>query len=95
MSETKSILVSTVRGNTGTVWLVLTVLTAGSFWLGVEHALGTTRASLSLILVIAFVKAWFVARYFMEMRHAPIALRAVTDGWFLITATVVIGMFLA
>ena len=77
------------------VWAFLVLLTVGSFWLGVDHGLGTARAALTPILVIALVKVWLVGRYFMELRHAPPWLRNVVDGWLAITAAVVVGMYVA
>lgn len=77
------------------VWALLVLLTGSSFWLGADHGLGTARAALSLVLVVAFIKAWFVAHYFMELRHSPPALRRIVDGWLVITGGVVLGLYVA
>jgi caa(3)-type oxidase subunit IV len=74
------------------VWVLLIALTASSFWLGVDHALGTGPLALSVVLVIAAIKAWLVERYFMGLRDAPRSLRVIVDGWLVVTAAVVIGM---
>ena len=57
------------------VWLALMALTALSLAVGGAH--GTTV----LVLAVAFVKVRFIGMYFMELRHAPLALRLLFDGW--------------
>jgi hypothetical protein len=86
---------SIVRAPAVKVWAALVLLTCGSFWLGVDHGLGTARGALAVILVIALGKAWLVGRYFMELRHAPRWLQGVVDTWLLVTGGVVIGMYVA
>ncbi|MEQ9566933.1 cytochrome C oxidase subunit IV family protein [Marinobacter salarius] len=61
------------------------------------HGVGfdsVTYASIG-ILVISFIKVRFVMREFMEVRHAPIVLRLVTDGWLLVICSVLIALYLS
>lgn len=84
-----------LRENTVTfVWLLLTLITCFSWMLGtgqikaglVSHA----EASLGII-VLAFFKVRLVILHFMEVRTAPLVLRAVCELWIaLVCATVVI-----
>jgi hypothetical protein len=63
------------------VWFLLVVATAASWGMG--HGLGfqdTRQASLAVILT-AFVKVRFVILDFMEMRHAPVWMRLVSETW--------------
>lgn len=66
------------------VWLVLMVATALSWRMAATPA-GVTPQSdgwaATAILLIALFKVWLVIRHFMEVRHAPPALRRICDAW--------------
>ena len=85
-------LTSLLRHRISLVWLALILATLTSWLLGVGHQLPTTYASIAIIL-IAFAKVHFVGRYFMELRHAPAPLQAAFDGWTVIVAVVLIGLY--
>ena len=74
------------RSNT-LVWLLLLGLTLLSFGLGERHL---TAAAL---FSVAAVKAWFVVRHFMELRHAAAVWTLATGAT--IAAFVVLGLVLA
>ena len=76
------------------VGAVLAALTAGSYVLGIEHLLGFSHVALAVVLVIAFVKVWLVTRYFMDIRHSPRWLSIVVNGWTILSAGVVIGLYI-
>jgi hypothetical protein len=69
------------------VWLLLLALTAFSWWLGGDGPRGggwlahRPRTAGVVILVLAFVKIRFVILDFMEVRNAPIAMRAACEIW--------------
>lgn len=84
----------TLKNTAVSVGAVLVALTVGSYLLGIDHLLGFSRLALSAVLVIAFVKAWLVTRYFMDIRHAPVWLRILVDGWIVLTGAMVVGMYL-
>ena len=58
----------------GVTWLILVAATIVSWAVGAEH--GTGSAVAVLVLAIAAVKVRLVGLDFMELRHAPIPLRA-------------------
>ncbi|BBY80224.1 hypothetical protein MPUL_13820 [Mycolicibacterium pulveris] len=77
-------------------WLALTTLTVISWALGTEHMLGGgshVPASL-IIFVVATFKVRLVGLYFMELNHAPLALRAIFEGYCVALLGVLIGMYL-
>lgn len=75
------------------VWGALVLATALSWWLGTDHGLSAATATV-VVLIVAFVKVRFVGLYFMELRHAPLSLRALFEGWCLVVCAVVVGMYL-
>jgi hypothetical protein len=78
------------------VWLLLTVLTGVTWWVGVEHATGSTtpRADTLGLLVLAFYKARLIILHFMELRSAPLALRLAGDAWVMLTCLTVVLTYL-
>jgi Prokaryotic Cytochrome C oxidase subunit IV len=73
-----------LRTHTTAVWLLLTAATLLTWSLGGDHGLGLSHGhSLTavVILLIAIVKIRFVGLYFMELREAPPALRAVFETY--------------
>lgn len=65
------------------VWLLLSVITLVSAWLGSAGRPRDAPSALltTVVLAIAVVKARFVIRDFMDVRAAPAWLRYGTDGW--------------
>jgi hypothetical protein len=55
-------------------WLILVAATLASFALGADHGTGSLVAV--AVLAIAAIKVRLVGLDFMELRHAPIPLRA-------------------
>ncbi|MDR3663480.1 MAG: cytochrome C oxidase subunit IV family protein [Mycobacterium sp.] len=86
-------LISLLRGRITAVWLVLITATLASWVLGVGHELPHRYAAICIIL-IAFTKVHFVGRYFMELRHAPMALTAIFGIWNVVVAGVLVGLYL-
>ena len=78
------------------VWTLLMIATALSWWLGAD---GGELKSVSIpaltvaLMVIAFIKVRFVIHYFMEIRHAPLALRLVCDAWVVGICGAIIGLY--
>jgi hypothetical protein len=77
-----------LRTRTTAAWLLLTVATVLSWTLGTHHGLAIA------ILVISFVKIRFVGLYFMELRGAPPALRAVFETYCLAVLLTLSVMYL-
>jgi hypothetical protein len=80
------------------VWLVLTAMTLAYIWL--DHSAdddhGMLKASTVVTvsaIVIALVKVRIIFREFMEVRHAPVWLRRLTDGWVVLMAAFLLGSY--
>ena len=80
------------------IWLLLVAATAASWLLGTEQLFGVTaeavRASGISVLLLAFAKVRLVVRYFMEVRHAPLMLKLILDGWIVIVCGTLLGLYL-
>lgn len=81
------------------VWAVLTLATLLSWWLatgqGAEAAPDASKQTGLIVLGLAFFKVRLVIRHFMEVAHAPIALKLILDAWLLIACGAVIGLYLS
>lgn len=85
-----------LRSSATAVWLFLVAATVVSWALGTDHGFvdNTTAASVT-VLVVAFVKVRFVGLYFMELKDAPLPLRALLEVWCVVVCCLVLGFFLA
>ncbi|MDO0929012.1 cytochrome C oxidase subunit IV family protein [Streptomyces sp. TG1A-8] len=71
-------------------WLVLILATGTSWWLGHDGGADGHRPLMTLIMVVAFTKAWMVGNYFMQLREAPGPLRwTFSAGCFAVCVAVV------
>lgn len=68
-----------LKNRAGASWLFLIAATIVSWAVGAEHGTGSLVAV--LILGIAAVKVRLVGLDFMELRYAPIALRAAFEAY--------------
>lgn len=66
-----------LKNRAGASWLFLVAATIVSWAVGAEHGSGSVVAV--LVLGIAAIKVRLVGLDFMELRHAPIPLRAVFE----------------
>ncbi|WP_068078379.1 hypothetical protein [Novosphingobium lentum] len=69
-------------------WLVLVAVSVLSF----ESSLFGTRAAGAIVIVIGLTKAWIVGREFMEIRAAPLILRALFQAWVLVLGTALLAV---
>lgn len=79
------------------VWLGLIVATLVSWQLGVEDVFDDNLAltlTTVAVLGVAFVKIRFVGLDFMEIRHAPRALRLVFTVWMVAVYLELVGLYL-
>ena len=76
------------------IWGLLIAMTLVSWWMGTDHGVEDAQTASVLVLLVAFFKVRFVGLYFMELRHAPIPLRALFEGWCAAVCTAVVVMFL-
>lgn len=83
-----------LRSQTTLVWFALVMATAISLALG-EDVIGHQDTAAALVIAIAFVKVRLVGIHFMELRHAPVPLRAAFEVYCAVAATVLIVLLLA
>jgi hypothetical protein len=77
------------------VWLGLVLITCVSWWLGTNHGTNNHKLASVVIMVVAFTKVRFIGMYFMELRHAPLPLKLIFQGWCAVVCSVVLGLYLA
>lgn len=78
-------------------WLILSVLTVTSWWIGPVRSGGVPQPSVSItvvVLALGAIKCRMVIRYFMEVRSAPMWLRAATDAWLVLLWGAVLAIYL-
>lgn len=88
---------SLIRNPLTIVWALLTGVTVVS-WLvsrdgGAAHQLNATVTT--VVLLIAALKAQLVIWHFMEVRRAPLWLKAVTSGWVIVVVAAMLGVYFA
>lgn len=81
-----------VCNRAGISWLLLIAATVISWAVGAEHGTGSMVAL--VVLAIAAVKVRLVGLDFMELRHAPIPLRATFEFYCLAMWAVLSGLYL-
>jgi Prokaryotic Cytochrome C oxidase subunit IV len=81
-----------VRNRAGFSWLLLVAATIVSWAVGAEHGTGSLIAV--VVLVIAAVKVRLVGLDFMELRNAPIPLRAIFELYCFTVWAVLSGLYL-
>jgi Prokaryotic Cytochrome C oxidase subunit IV len=72
------------------VWLLLVGATALSWQIGHGFGIGDLRMAGVAIIVIAFIKVRFVILDFMEIRNAPLFMRATAEGWLITICTILV-----
>lgn len=81
-----------VRNRAGVSWLILVAATVVSWAVGAEHGTGSMVAI--VVLAIAAIKVRLVGLDFMELRHAPIPLRAIFEVYCFALWAVLSGLYL-
>lgn len=85
-----------VQSSATLVWAVLMIATGLSWWLGTHPGSGTATGSgrtTVLLMAVAFFKVRLVILHFMEVRHAPLPLRLLCEGWVIVTCSAVLGLY--
>jgi len=85
-----------LRTRASAIWIVLVLATTLSWTLGSESGFGTESHKIAsvVILVVALFKVRLVGLYFMELRDAPTALRAIFEFYCAAVCAMTIGLFL-
>lgn len=81
-----------VRNRAGFSWLLLVAATVISWAVGAEHGTGSMVAL--IVLAIAALKVRLVGLDFMELRHAPIPVRAIFELYCFVIWAVLCGLYL-
>jgi hypothetical protein len=88
---------SLIRNPLTILWALLTAVTIVSSLIaldgGAAHQINTTVTT--AVLLIAAVKAYLVIRHFMEVRRAPVWLKATTSGWVVGLFTLLLSFYFA
>jgi len=80
-----------LRARSTWVWAVLVAATLVSWAVGAEHGIGSAIAI--VVLLVAMIKVRFVGLDFMELRNAPILLRAAFEIYCVALWGVLAGMY--
>jgi hypothetical protein len=81
-----------MRNRAGVSWVILVAATLASFALGADHGTGSLIAV--GVLAIAAFKVRLVGLDFMELRHAPIPLRAAFEVYCVALWALLSGLYL-
>ncbi len=88
---------SLIRNPLTIVWVLLTTVTIASSLIaldgGAAHQINTTVTT--AVLLIAGVKAQLVIWHFMEVRRAPVWLKATTSAWVVVLFALLLGVYFA
>ncbi|MGQ0465087.1 MAG: cytochrome C oxidase subunit IV family protein [Sporichthyaceae bacterium] len=63
------------------VWAGLVLATVVTFAVGGEHAIDSRNLATAVVIAIAAIKIRLVGIHFMEIKDAPLALRAVFEAY--------------
>ncbi len=78
------------------VGLALVGVTLISWWIGSHHGrhefIRNALITYSVVLIAA-IKARVIIREFMEVRHAPLLLRRLTDAWMAFITVALLGIY--
>lgn len=81
-----------LRTRVTVVWLLLVAATVVSWAVGEDHGVGSGIGV--VVLAIAAVKIRFVGLEFMELRRAPLVLRAIFEAYCVVLWSVLAGIYL-
>jgi Prokaryotic Cytochrome C oxidase subunit IV len=90
----KSILIS----NETLIWLLLVLLTGGSWFLGEQEIQATSNSSATTLIsmamiLIGFFKVRLIGLHFMELRNAPWPLRLIFEAWVFIVCIAILILY--
>ena len=87
-------MVTLFRTPTTLVWFLLVAATALSWEMGHGAGFDNIHYASVTIIVVAFIKVRFVILDFMEIRHAPIWMRAVGETWCVVICSALVILYL-
>lgn len=80
------------------IWLALSAVTFLQPGIGAlegRSALAGGSVLTAGVIAIALIKVRIILREFMEVRHAPVLLGRLTDGWIVLTGAILLAGHLA
>jgi hypothetical protein len=83
------------RDRVAAVWAFLVLATIASLTLGEDRLIHTQDVVATVVIAIAFLKVRLVGIHFMELREAPVLLRAAFETYVAVAALVLIVLYLA
>lgn len=89
----KTLLESSATKGSVIVWGALVVFTVASFALGGEHLIENKTLAAAIVLGIGAIKVRLVGLHFMELRGAPVALRAAFEAYCAGLFVVLMGIY--
>jgi heme/copper-type cytochrome/quinol oxidase subunit 4 len=75
------------------VWLLLMAATIVTTWVLTKDGIAVRVATVSIVLIAA-IKVRLVLLHFMELRHAPVPLRAIFEAWVVAVSGALIVIYL-
>lgn len=75
------------------VWLLLVGATAAAYLTQLDAAHGFPRVAGSIVLLLAFAKAWLIGMRYMELKQAPAVLRLAYQSWVIAVGGALIILF--
>jgi caa(3)-type oxidase subunit IV len=89
----KTLLADTSARHSVIVWAALVAFTLISFALGGEHVVDAKTLAAVIVIGIGAIKIRLVGLHFMELRGAPLPLRAVFEGYCVLLFCVLMGIY--
>jgi heme/copper-type cytochrome/quinol oxidase subunit 4 len=83
---------SVMRERVTMVWVGLMLLTAVTTW-GLSKDLFSPAVAVTGTFLIAAAKVRFVMLDFMELRYAPVRVRAIFEGWTVVVVALILGFW--
>ncbi|HKY89572.1 MAG TPA: cytochrome C oxidase subunit IV family protein [Nevskiaceae bacterium] len=76
----------------GWAWLFLVGASLATLVVVESHA---TRADVAVgvVMILAAIKARLIVLHFMELKHAPLAWRVAFEGWVVVVAALIAGLW--
>lgn len=84
---------SLLRTRITLVWFFLVLATALSWEMGHGIGFDDFRHASIAIIVVSLVKVRFVILDFMEIRHAPLFMRAIGETWVVVVCTALVVLY--
>ncbi len=89
----KTLMARSATKGSAIVWAALVIFTVISFLLGGEHLIDNKTLAAAIVVGIAAIKIRLVGLHFMELKGAPVALRAVFEGYCVVLFVALMGIY--